>query len=114
PGVPPRSPGQTALVELGTGRVDAVQRLLLRDPLDERRHPLLERDLRLEPEQVARLRDVRVAVADVAGPVATDELGLDVDAEVPRERARDLEHRRRPPGADVHGLAVRAVGLERE
>ncbi len=88
--------------------------VLAAQPLEQVAHPVLERDLGLEAEQLLGEARVRVAVADVAGAVASDHLGLEVHAEAVREHVRHIEHGRRAAGADVDGASVRSAPVKRE
>ena len=84
------------------------------EPAEQIAHPGVEGDLGVEAEQLVGQPGVGVAVADVAGAVLADDLGLDLLAEAARDRLRELEDRRGSAGADVERPAVRAIPLECE
>ena len=72
-----------------------------REPLDERRHPVLERHACLESEQLPRKGGVGEAVPDVACAVLPRTRRLHLDPEAPGERRRDVVHGGRPAGPEV-------------
>src|SRR3954468_23121692 len=74
--------------------------------------PFLQFDARVVPEHLARGRDVRPRVADVARAIG-GEPPLDVALHDPPERVRELIDRRRPPGGHVEHAAVRRRHLGR-
>src|ERR671936_1853615 len=94
--------------------VDGIGRLLRGEPRKQILHPVLERDLRTEAEQLFRELRVCVAMADVARAVLVDDLRLDLLAETLCDHARDVQHRGRAAGADVDRAAVRAGRCQRE
>src|SRR5436190_22635314 len=80
------SPGEPAARELQPRALGRFNRpLLLRDPGDQLRHPILEAHPGLEADQVTRPGDVGEAVPDVAGAVLPDDLWFDVHPELPRQ-----------------------------
>src|SRR5206468_663103 len=83
-------------------------------PGDRPREAVLEVDLRVEAEQLARLLDVRDAQLDVdVAERHVDDLAR--AAGQPLDRPRELEDRhRRPRIADVEGLARGLWPLEAE
>src|SRR4051794_12158678 len=87
----PPLPGEPTLLERGGRLIDEVARLLLGEPHDELARAVLEPDPRRVPELGSRERDVREAVADVAGAVLATHLRLDVDAEPAPERLGHVE-----------------------
>src|SRR3954470_22511107 len=96
--------GEPSPVELGRRLVEAVGRRLALEPLGQLGQALLERNLGLEAERLARACDICEAVADVAGAELARQLGLDRLAEQARERLGDLEHRGALAAADVDRL----------
>ena len=72
--------------------------------------PVLEPDVRLPAEQLARVARIRPRVAEVARARRQIRL-LERLAEQPRDRLRELVDRRRRPGGDVEDPAVRALRL---
>src|SRR2546423_5505419 len=96
------------------GLVHGIRRLLPLEPREQLLHAGLERNLGAEPEQLGGQAGVRVAVADVAGPVLVDHLRLDLLAEALRDHAHDLVDGGWTARADVDRPAVGLVLLERE
>src|SRR2546421_5042752 len=66
---------------------------------------LFEADPRLPAEELARTRDVRPGVADVAGPLRLP-VALDRASEDGRDRVGELVHRGRAAGRDVEHRAA--------
>src|SRR4051794_23279105 len=103
------SQGQAAGLELATGRIHTIDRVLVDEPFTELDQAFVERDLRAIVQDLRGHGDVREAVPDVTHAVATRDLRLDITA---AERASyalaHLEHADGLAATDVdclpHGL----------
>src|SRR5688572_231737 len=95
------SPGQAALEELARRVIDAVDGLLVRQPLNEVSHAIFEPRRGAEAQELSSARRVGVAVANVARPVLARPHWIDLEVELLREDAGDVVDSRRPPGSEV-------------